>query len=96
MTKEVLECSFCGKQKAETNLLIAGLGAHICDRCIEQAHGIVVEESKHQGQEITSDLMLKKLFGQLRHWSRPNKEGDGCGSIQPLQKVAAITIRRCH
>ena len=45
MTKEVLECSFCGKQKAETNLLIAGLGAHICDRCIEQAHGIVVEES---------------------------------------------------
>ena len=60
MTKEVLECSFCGKQKAETNLLIAGLGAHICDRCIEQAHGIVVEESKHQGQELTSDLMLKK------------------------------------
>ena len=60
MTKEVLECSFCGKQKAETNLLIAGLGAHICDRCIEQAHGIVVEESKHQGQELSSDLMLKK------------------------------------
>tara|TARA_Y200000002_G_scaffold110730_2_gene90687 strand:+ start:74 stop:1303 length:1230 start_codon:yes stop_codon:yes gene_type:complete len=60
MAKEVLECSFCGKQKAETNLLIAGLGAHICDRCIEQAHGIVVEEYKHQGQELTSDLMLKK------------------------------------
>ena len=60
MTKEVLECSFCGKQKAETNLLIAGLGALICARCIEQAHGIVVEESKHQGQELTSDLMLKK------------------------------------
>ena len=60
MTKEVLECSFCGKQKADTNLLIAGLGAHICDRCIEQAHGIVVEESNHQGQELTSDLMLKK------------------------------------
>ena len=60
MTKEVLECSFCGKQKAETNLLIAGLGAHICDRCIEQAHGIVVEESNHQEQELTSDLMLKK------------------------------------
>ena len=60
MTKEVLECSFCGKQKAETNLLIAGLDAHIWDRSIEQAHGIVVEESNHQGQELTSDLMLKK------------------------------------
>ena len=61
MTKEVLECSFCGKQKAETNLLIAGLGAHICDRCIEQAHGIVVEESNQQvGQELNSDVILKK------------------------------------
>ena len=60
MTKEVLECSFCGKQKADTNLLIAGLDAHICDNCIEQAHGIVVEESKHQNKEISSDLMLKK------------------------------------
>ena len=60
MTKEVLECSFCGKQKADTNLLIAGLDAHICDNCIEQAHGIVVQESKHQNNEISSDFMLKK------------------------------------
>ncbi len=63
MTKEVLECSFCGKQKADTNLLIAGLDAHICDNCIEQAHGIVVEESKHQNNEISSDFMLKKPKG---------------------------------
>ena len=49
MAKEDLECSFCGRKKPETNLLIAGLDAHICDRCIEQAHGIVVEESK-QGE----------------------------------------------
>ncbi len=41
---EILECSFCGRKKAETNLLIAGLDAHVCDRCIEQAHGIVIEE----------------------------------------------------
>lgn len=60
MTNETLECSFCGKQKADTNLLIAGLDAHICDRCIEQAHGIVSEESKHRGQELPSELMLRK------------------------------------
>ena len=52
MAKEELECSFCGKKKADTNLLIAGLDAHICDRCIVQAHGIVAEESKHIGQAI--------------------------------------------
>ncbi|MBT0607672.1 ATP-dependent Clp protease ATP-binding subunit ClpX [Aequorivita echinoideorum] len=61
MPKEDLECSFCGRKKAETNLLIAGLDAHICDRCIEQAHGIVVEEALHSGNgELTKDLMLKK------------------------------------
>lgn len=60
MAKEELECSFCGKQKVDTNLLIAGLDAHICDRCIEQAHGIVAEESKHQDKELSSELMLKK------------------------------------
>ena len=46
MAKKDLECSFCGRKKSETNLLIAGLDAHICDRCIEQAHGIVLEETK--------------------------------------------------
>lgn len=61
MAKEELECSFCGRKKPETNLLIAGLDAHICDRCIEQAHGIVVEESKQSGNsELSSELMLKK------------------------------------
>ena len=46
MAKEELDCSFCGKKKADTNLLIAGIDAHICDRCIEQANGIVLEEAK--------------------------------------------------
>ena len=61
MAKENLECSFCGRKKAETNLLIAGLDAHICDRCIEQAYSIVAEESKQKkGQDINAELVLKK------------------------------------
>ncbi len=61
MSKEELECSFCGRKKPETNLLIAGLDAHICDRCIEQAHGIVAEEALHaNNNELTNELMLKK------------------------------------
>jgi ATP-dependent Clp protease ATP-binding subunit ClpX len=32
--------------KEDTQLLIAGIDAHICDKCIEQAHGIVLEETK--------------------------------------------------
>jgi ATP-dependent Clp protease ATP-binding subunit ClpX len=61
MAKEELECSFCGRKKPETNLLIAGLDAHICDRCIEQAHGIVLEESKQTGNsDLSAELMLRK------------------------------------
>jgi ATP-dependent Clp protease ATP-binding subunit ClpX len=61
MAKENLECSFCGRKKPETNLLIAGLDAHICDRCIEQAHGIVAEESKQsKTDDLSSELILKK------------------------------------
>ena len=61
MAKEELECSFCGRKKPETNLLIAGLDAHICDRCIEQAHGIVLEESKDIDHgDLANELMLKK------------------------------------
>ena len=53
-----LNCSFCGRPKPETQLLIAGLDAHICDRCIIQAHGIVQEETVEEAiNEV--DLKLK-------------------------------------
>ena len=62
MAKQVLECSFCGRKKPETNLLIAGINAHVCDRCIEQAHGIVLEELKSNANatKAASDLVLRK------------------------------------
>jgi ATP-dependent Clp protease ATP-binding subunit ClpX len=61
MAKQSLECSFCGRAKAETNLLIAGINAHICDRCIEQANGIVLEELKQNKHKVAmGDIELKK------------------------------------
>ena len=62
MAKEILECSFCGRKKPETDLLIAGISAHICDKCIEQAHGIVLEELKanKSNKKNVGDLILKK------------------------------------
>lgn len=44
MAKDELMCSFCGKEKSSTDLLIAGIDAHICDKCIVQAYGIVDDE----------------------------------------------------
>ena len=59
--EENLECSFCGRKKAETDLLIAGMDAHICDKCIEQAHGIVEEEiSDASSGVLAKEIILKK------------------------------------
>ena len=56
-----LECSFCGRKKSDTDLLIAGIDAHICDKCIEQAHGIVEEElAQSKKENISKELILKK------------------------------------
>ncbi|MBI9056237.1 MAG: ATP-dependent Clp protease ATP-binding subunit ClpX [Labilibaculum sp.] len=50
------KCSFCGREKKDTNLLIAGISGHICDSCIEQAYTIVQEELKNR-----TDLNLKEV-----------------------------------
>ncbi len=41
-----IQCSFCGRDKKDTNVLIAGITGHICDSCIAQANAIVKEEIK--------------------------------------------------
>jgi len=44
-------CSFCGRSKNETDLLITGMDAHICGDCIEQASKIILEEKvAHSGK----------------------------------------------
>ena len=58
MSKEELNCSFCGRAKPQTQLLIAGLDAHICDKCILQAHGIVKEETTEEKGETKFDVEL--------------------------------------
>ena len=68
MGKSDLQCSFCGKKKDQTSLLIAGIDAHICDLCIEQANGIILQENntKDNAQEKSKQELLKpqqiKLF----------------------------------
>ena len=61
MSKSDLNCSFCGKKKDQTSLLIAGIDAHICDLCIEQANGIIIQENKSLDKtEDKTDLQVLK------------------------------------
>ena len=59
--KEIIKCSFCGKDKQDTNVLIAGIDAHICDSCIDQAIGIIQEEKAGKdSSELSEHLKLLK------------------------------------
>lgn len=55
-----LSCSFCGRKKEETTLLIAGNKAHICDKCVEQAHFIATEDNDNKSNDNLEDFDLKK------------------------------------
>ncbi|MBN2615632.1 MAG: ATP-dependent Clp protease ATP-binding subunit ClpX [Bacteroidales bacterium] len=61
MAKEKQEyCSFCGRPKAETELLISGMEAKICNYCIEQAKDILDEERKPKSKEVKIDHTILK------------------------------------
>ncbi len=56
------KCSFCGRDRKDTNLLIAGISGHICDSCIEQAHSILDEEFKKKSSfDVDAITLLKPL-----------------------------------
>ncbi|MDA9312622.1 ATP-dependent Clp protease ATP-binding subunit ClpX [Vicingaceae bacterium] len=50
--KNKIQCSFCGRDKKDTNVLIAGITGHICDNCIVQAGEIVKEEIKPMAKDF--------------------------------------------
>ena len=52
-------CSFCGRKKEDSEILIAGISGHICDVCVRQADAIVEEEVEKESAELL-DLELKK------------------------------------
>lgn len=54
------KCSFCGREKKEANILIAGLSGHICDYCVDQANNIVQEELRHKSTFDVDDIQLLK------------------------------------
>ncbi len=57
MSEEEILCSFCGRAKSQTKLLIAGLDAHICDICISQADMIVKDDqTSKESSDFSVDL----------------------------------------
>jgi len=61
------KCSFCGRTKKEVNMLIAGLEAHICDNCIEQAYAIMNEEIGSKRNPAFDTINLLKP-SEIKHF----------------------------
>ncbi len=60
MAKPADRCSFCGRSRRETKLLIAGLQGHICDSCVLQAQIILQEELATVKKKDIPDFILLK------------------------------------
>lgn len=57
-----IKCSFCGSGKQDTLMLIAGLDAHICDKCVAQANQILAEElNVRKNKTETAVTLLKPI-----------------------------------
>jgi ATP-dependent Clp protease ATP-binding subunit ClpX len=68
MAKNTLHCSFCGKNRDEVKILIAGQEGHICESCVDHAKEIVFQEieSKKDGKSGFK-LSVKKPIELKNH-----------------------------
>jgi ATP-dependent Clp protease ATP-binding subunit ClpX len=60
MPKKEEKCSFCGRARSETNMLISGIDAHICDYCVDQAQEILQEEVRSGKKKTFPKVKLHK------------------------------------
>lgn len=53
-----LHCSFCGRNRDEVKILIAGQEGHICENCTEHAQEIIQQELQQKQEQTTSSFKL--------------------------------------
>ncbi len=58
MAKNPLHCSFCGRNRDEVKILIAGQEGHICENCVEHAREIIDQELTVKDEKGTSSFKL--------------------------------------
>ena len=71
MSDDRLSCSFCGLNKLQTKVLVAGQDAHICDQCIEQAFSILNHQNKSKeisAPQKKNDLNPKSIKAFLDNY----------------------------
>ena len=62
-----VNCSFCGRNKKEVDLMISGIHSHICNICISQSYQILNEEKKLQNDSPSFNFKLIKPVDMKLH-----------------------------
>ncbi|WKV12075.1 ATP-dependent Clp protease ATP-binding subunit ClpX [Marivirga harenae] len=65
--KTQVSCSFCGRNKKDVDLMISGIHAHICDKCIAQAQQILQEEVKTKSSSKDPKFNLIRPIEMKKH-----------------------------
>jgi ATP-dependent Clp protease ATP-binding subunit ClpX len=65
--KEVLHCSFCGREKKDVKMLIGGISGHICDSCVGQANTLLEADANVNGKsDVEKGLKVLKPL-EIKH-----------------------------
>ncbi len=67
MAKDSKKCAFCGRDSKNVDMLVSGIDAHICERCIGQAKNIVDEEKALQEKKQIPSFKLFKPAEIKKH-----------------------------
>ena len=89
MAKNDAHCSFCGTDRKNVGILIAGVSGHICDACAKQAVKIVAEEEK-VGQTIQVTAITKDVMKPMELKSKLDNYIIG---QEAAKKILSVAIR---
>ncbi len=67
MKRQNYRCSFCGRSKEESLILVAGIDGHICDSCVEQAQQIIDEELNSSKEEEDFNFPLTTIPQDIKN-----------------------------
>ncbi|MFZ1676957.1 MAG: ATP-dependent Clp protease ATP-binding subunit ClpX [Saprospiraceae bacterium] len=83
-------CSFCGRDKKEALILIAGIEGHICELCVEQAYEIVRQElydndeklkKKEENLDVPEHITPQQIKKYLDQYVIGQNEAKKCISV---------------
>ncbi|MDR3093535.1 MAG: ATP-dependent Clp protease ATP-binding subunit ClpX [Bacteroidales bacterium] len=91
-------CSFCGREKRDVQLLIAGISGHICDACVEQATQIAEEELRKKGKRLNLDnikaLPPVELKRFLDEYVIGQDEAKKCIAVAVYNHYKRLTVKK--